>query len=265
MQDSEHSTFTQTVRTFFTFRYALPGYTFILIVVLVAYPNLQDIFLGNNVTSLVAAFLAFFSLLGGGAVGFLVSQFWYMFDFRFRYGRYGRLLELRKDLEKLYWLRNKGKDYRYDQVLFLDHMLHSFSKGKFKEYAERRYDLMHTCGSTLFATVLGYGIGFLIRIGCFNTHANLGDVGKLVIEFLIKIDEYDFGTIASQIKVHDITAFIIVVVLAAILCWGLQRVAKEHARVVDLAVRTVIKSGKFEYKEARKVFPQEYFRRDAPR
>jgi len=235
MQDEGRGVFSQAERSFFILRYAAPGFTFILISVLTSYPTLNPI-LRNLFPiadgALIAAFLAFFSLLGGGAIGFLVSQVWYFIDFLFLYGSYGRLKKLREDLKREYRLNNE----RFDQTLFIDYIFRRFSGNKMQLYAQRRYDLMHTCGSTLVAIVLGYLFGLSIRINIFGSHPSLGYM------------------------TYDIQVLRIVAFLSFFLFIGWLRVSTEHARIIDFAVRRVVEKGRFPRWKAWQVIPEEYFR-----
>jgi hypothetical protein len=71
-------TLTMSERTFFSL-VMLCRYTFILIMIIVAYPELTEILINLNQNSIdvIVALFAFITLLGGSAIGFLISQFWY--------------------------------------------------------------------------------------------------------------------------------------------------------------------------------------------
>jgi len=111
-------------RNFFNFRYGLPGYTFILIMILVAYPRLNEIFINLSVEqmnfSLISAFLVF--LLGGGAIGFLVSQFWY-----FLHNTLFNRCSLKHSRK---FLRDKFNldENTHQQIVFLDYVFHLSEK-----------------------------------------------------------------------------------------------------------------------------------------
>lgn len=85
-------------RSFFNLRYALPGYTFILLNLLI---NLRfllylfmtimpDIQLSEIALSLLGVLFGFLTLMSGSAVGFLVSQVWYIFYFALHYLFFGK-------------------------------------------------------------------------------------------------------------------------------------------------------------------------------
>lgn len=68
-------------RTYFSFRYAIPGYTFLAIILLI---NIEYFIehmkqLSDSIT-LFGIILGFFTLLSGSAIGFIISQIWYVFN-----------------------------------------------------------------------------------------------------------------------------------------------------------------------------------------
>jgi hypothetical protein len=217
MEDEGKGILSQAERSFFALRYTVPGFTFILISLLVSYPILKDILLAEANVSLAAAFLAFFSLLGGGAIGFVVSQIWYVFDYWFLYGRYSKYRELRRKVKKEYEKEQEEQHIgsgRFDQVLFLNNLFHKFSDERTQYYAQRRYDLYHTCGSTLSATVSGYIFGLVIRTRFFKMYA-----------------------LASC---YDQTVLVMSVLLSVTLAFSLWNAAREHARIVSVAMEEII-------------------------
>ena len=155
-------------RTFFTLRYALPGYTFILLSILVAFPKLIEILLqaSNDYPlldlTIISAFLAFFTLLSGSALGFLVSQVWYFFYHWRMKGRYRCLPRVMGFIIKKYHL-DATRDKLDHRILFLDY-IHRLSDKETLNYVQRRFDLMHLCGSTLVSTILGSIFGLMVRL-----------------------------------------------------------------------------------------------------
>jgi hypothetical protein len=235
-------------RTFFTLRYALPGYTFVLAALLVAYPKLEPLIL-NNATpidlTLISAFLAFFTLLSGGAIGFIVSQVWYNL-FHFGVRRHS-MREARELLEEKY---NLTKDTHH-QIVFLDHVLHLSSKETIT-YMQRRFDLKHTLGSTLSATLIGSLFGLLVRANWFRTDITLEDVinslpAACAPLHVLGLTTYDFG------------AIIIVTILSIFLIMSYRYINKEHAMMAYVLVQKVVKSELFPNSKAKAHFPSEYF------
>lgn len=64
-------------RQYFSLRYAIPGFAFILILIGINFvPLLKFLEEIPAFKDSFGAFLAFFSLFSGSAIGFLISQFW---------------------------------------------------------------------------------------------------------------------------------------------------------------------------------------------
>jgi len=62
-------------RQYFSLRYAIPGYAFILLVIAINYVPLLNIL--PEFSEVFGAFLAFLSLFSGSAIGFLICQAWW--------------------------------------------------------------------------------------------------------------------------------------------------------------------------------------------
>lgn len=232
-------------RTFFTLRYALPGYTFILMSILVAYPELQLVLPQIEDATLVGAFLAFLYLLSGGAIGFLVSQPYYVIYNLFIAGRYGGLTEMREFLRKKYHLTDDiGR-----QIIFFNY-IKSLSDKEFQIYAQRRWDLMHICGSTFVATIIGLIFGFLIRVDVFRINFTLKEVFESVSRISMDL---------SKISMYDFWIILIIVFLLGLLFAGAYHAGKQEARAIRVSVRKVVNSGKFPDWKARKIFSDDYF------
>jgi len=222
-------------RAYFGLRYALPGYTFILMAFLIIWPNLQTLFLQDVIrfdTSLFSAFLAFFTLLEGSAIGFLVSQLWYWFyDFILRENS---LKPARRFLQQqnTYGLTQEDTpEGIHKQTVFLDYIVQLAEK-QLLAYTERRWDLLNTLGSTLVAVLLGSFIGFLIRVCWYIPDPCL----------------------------YDIFVFLLFLFFILILYCGYRIVNREHEMMTLIVVRNVWFSGKFPPEEARKIFQDGYLR-----
>lgn len=232
-------------RTFFTLRYALPGYTFILISILVAYPKVRDVFVQNQNVELVAAFLAFFSLLSGGAIGFLISQVWYTI-YNIAICRKYCLRETREFLKEKYHLTEDPTH----QIIFLDYLFHALSEKRMQTYTSRRFDLKHTCGSTLSATFIGSIFGSLVRIDFFRTDIYL----EKAINSLSNIN---LGK--PKLSTYDLGVILIVAIFSFLLFMGYRHVSKEHSMTVYALVRKLVFSGIFPVEKAEEIFPEDYF------
>lgn len=217
-------------RTYFSLRYALPGFTLILMVVLIILPGLKEVVLSNQTRfdlGFVSAFLALFTLLEGSALGFLISQPWHLFyDFVLRQDALGPAKKFLRDHYKLI----DGCKHFHEQETFHDYLIHMADK-QLLEYLQRRWDLLNTIGSTLTAVFVGSLVGFLIR--------NLWLKAK-------------FGN-------SDVLAIVIFSLVVPILWLSYLIVNREHDRMSLLTVRGVWDSGRFPPSKARRVFPKEFF------
>lgn len=232
-------------RTFFTLRYALSGYTSILMALLVAYPKLRDIFILNQNVELIGVFLAFFTLLSGGAIGFLVSQLYYIINNEFLHRH--ALQKAREFLEGKY---NITKDSHH-QIVFLDYVHHLSGKETIA-YTQRRFDLKHTLASALFATYIGSFFGLLVRINCLRTDITLEKAINSLLSirvhlYVLGLTTYDFGVI------------LIIATFSILLFISYRYISKEHAMMVLISVRRVVKSGIFPEAKAKEYFPEDYF------
>ena len=204
---------------------------------LIVMADLKILFLQRNLSfdpSIVAAFIAFFTLLEGSAVGFLISQPWHLFyDF---FLRQNSLHSARKFLQRQdrYKLIDKYQRMR-EQTVFLDYLIHMADK-QILTYLQRRWDLLHTIGSTLMAVLVGSLVGFIFR------------VSWLKAEFWNPFDYF------------VIVAFPFFVL---ILICSYRIVNSEHDRMALAAVRNVWYSGRFTPEDAKRVFPKEYFQQDS--
>jgi len=227
-------------RTFFSLRYGSPGYTFILLVFLVALPSLQKILfqevpIGN--TQFAAAFLAFFALLEGSAMGFLISQIWYLFYNELLHRRF-KLRQARDFLQRTYGL--DAKDFGL-QTIFLDYAM-QLSRKNMLTYTQRRWDLLHTIGSTFFAALLGSSLGLLLRT-------------------LLPVSG---SVVGIPTALYDFLLFMILEFLLFVLVFSLLHVSVEHARMAEIILMEVADSGKLNLSRAKRVFPPEYLAQKAP-
>jgi hypothetical protein len=208
-------------------------------IILVAYPQLEKLIFPIEDIAIVGAFLAFASLLGGAAIGFLVSQVWYVFFLYMLRGKYGRLPETRKLLEKKF---NLTENINY-QLRFLDYILYH-SKEQLQTRVQRRYDLIHLCGSTLVSTIIGVLLGILIRIGILP-NSNLSDI-----------------RINFSMTTLDVTLIIIIIILVFLLVVGLHHAMEQHAMISELSITTVVMNPKkLEKLNVKQEFPKEYFKK----
>lgn len=142
-----------TGRSFFDLRYALPGYCFLLFLVLL---NLDLLSRLATTSSQVQLLLGVGGLISGIPIGFLVSQPWHLWI---------RLWYLRK-MSYVHYLQdtyNELKDNWVAAYALADWIFFQSHAGT-KEYVARRWDLINTLGATLTAMLLAIPSSMLIRI-----------------------------------------------------------------------------------------------------
>lgn len=152
-------------RGYFSLRYAIPGYTFILIVAAINYVPLVML----EITEGGELFGAFLALLTGSAIGWLVTQP-YSWHFQRGFGILG--IEAFRDtcnvlVEKYGLFRPPwNKDQRWRVMAVFDYISHSVEKGKetLFRFETRRWDMYHLLSSTSWTLWIASAVGMLLRI-----------------------------------------------------------------------------------------------------
>ena len=140
-------------RSFFDIRHAIPGYTFILSFIfqnLVGLALLSTRIAESDSIALLGIFFGFITLLSGAALGFLVSQPWYL------------LLNIAIK-RGLYYFVNKDKTGEKLSVSRQDYKVLNYEKKEVRDYIFRRWDLFNLMGSVIFALTLGTLLGWLLN------------------------------------------------------------------------------------------------------
>lgn len=148
-------------RTYFSFRYAIPGYTFLSMILLI---NIEFFItyikqISDTIT-LFGIILGFFTLLSGSAIGFIISQIWYsIYNYIIKSHRmlmrrevYRNLTNIIDDLEGI---SNPVTVMVYFLQLKLDKNVAA--------YITRLFDMFHSLGSTFFGILLGLFLGYTLR------------------------------------------------------------------------------------------------------
>jgi hypothetical protein len=152
-----------SVRGYSSLRYAVPGYTFILLVVTVNFVPLYTL-LGKqgNLTELASVLGALLALLSGSAIGFLVGQPWW-----WGFHKRGGLTQFRC-VQHLRATRHLVSDTKVILHVF-DYVPHAGTHSDSQKrglslYLFRRWDMHVLLSCTMAALVLETVAGFLIRI-----------------------------------------------------------------------------------------------------
>lgn len=251
-------------REYFSLRYAVPGFTFILIILGLNYSPLLSILRESGTTEVFGVFLSFLSLFAGSAIGFLVAQIWYSyFHWRRIYSNvFKRLENIAK--EKLgFESKAEGKDKDVMLSAVLDHILLETHDEKYWKYCQRRWDVFHTLSCTLVSLILGVCLGLIMRIASFCTLAQkrLGDI--LVYETYRPLLE-QFSTLSLEAKVDALSfVFMLISVIALILItlYGRRQVFNEYYPILRILIGKYSEDLKA---SLRKAFPDFFVKENSP-
>lgn len=146
-------------RTYFDFRYTIPGFTFVLAFLILNYDVIYK--LASNI-DIIKLFVFLPIIISAPAIGFLNAQVWWFVyqigeEFRFHIEKF-RQKELNLVVNEFKLSSAKWGDRLRASAVF-DYLTHSVytDKKEVIEYLRRRYDLYHTLGSTyisMFIAVL---------------------------------------------------------------------------------------------------------------
>jgi hypothetical protein len=146
-------------REYFSLKYAVPGFTLILIVGAINYIPLFRIFGEPSARGIPDLFLAVLTLFSGSALGFLVSQIWW-----FRFAKYER----HKFYEKFaHILKNKYNVAINDEtkvITVFDHVVHHKEGKELSALASRRWDLYHLLSAIRISLLIGIVLGVIGRV-----------------------------------------------------------------------------------------------------
>lgn len=233
-------------REYFSLRYAVPGYIFILLVIgFNIGPLFSMLVSAKETASIFSGFLALFS---GSAIGFLVSQLWWRW-FHWRLGLYK--WKPVTSLIKKYKLTDDPEDKR--KVLFVyDFVLHSnlHSKPELKgvsNYCARRWDMyiLLSCVST--SLILGTVIGMASRI-VYEWFIGKTLLSELQKNFWFFLNVGEFWILAFAL----ITAIVMLLLVAKERKWNKREYEDMHDIFIDkFAIAP---------EELRKIFPSEFFK-----
>jgi hypothetical protein len=151
-------------REYFSLRYAVPGFIFILVLVGMNFLPIMVFLQFMGATEIFGVILAFLSLFSGSAIGFVVAQVWFCY---YHWRRpYAKLFKKQEPLvEHMFGLKQgvagKDKDVRLSAIL--DFIVLNEKDKRYWEYFQRRWDLFHTLSSILVSVLLGLGAASFLR------------------------------------------------------------------------------------------------------
>lgn len=155
-------------RSYFDLRYTISGFVFIILILGLNYFPLFVLLKSTEMTEIVGAFLAFFTLFSGSAIGFLISQVWWCI-WEKRGGLLGDKYHRKsfETFEKKYDIGFPSEEAMKNEFhTAIDYATHLVDK-KILTVAKRRWDLFHILSATFYSLWLGLVFGFIIRI-CFQ-------------------------------------------------------------------------------------------------
>lgn len=249
-------------REYFSLRYAVPGFTFILTIVGVNYSNTLGFLRQSGSTEAFGAFLSFLALFAGSAIGFLVAQIWFSYFHwrRIYYSHVFKHLEslLKENLNFEPKTAGKGKDVTLSAVL--DYILLYKRGEKYWKYCQRRWDIFHTLSCTSLSLKLGIFTGLLLRIILMCSFTSKG-LGELLNYEIYRPFIEQFPSLSAQVKIDTLMVLftlISVIVLIFILHYGKRQVFNEYFEIMKILIR---KSSPEFQKSLNDVFPQFFIKK----
>jgi hypothetical protein len=184
-------------RQYFDLRSAIPGFVFILLLIIINFVPLMTFIEDNAFSSTVTVFLTILSLFSGSAIGFLISQgHWYnwqknfgiitleeyrpsIIEFLKKFGL--KKQDIDEHLKKI--KDQKDEDWLRQLQSAVDYMSHYNADEKILKLSQRRWDMFHTLSVTKIALKWGLiiGIGTRIILFLFN------EISLLLYDFSLDV------------------------------------------------------------------------------
>jgi len=237
-----------SARVFFDLRHTVPGYTFILWNLLINLRFVSFFFLElvpmanlSEASTLFGIVLGFLTLMSGSAIGFLVSQFWWLIFYYLRIEKWLNSLDTKafgdkqqtKRLGEKYMIKNKE-----DEVIASDHIINSQKDEHVFQYMTRRWDLLVSFGSTLVAILLGSVVGISLRRAVLIVPPLYENWASAYVDWIC----FD----------HIILVGTVLIFLA--ICMGFYQVAHQHADMNNLLIKLEAEKLNKEKKESEDVY-----------
>jgi len=197
----------ETIRSYFSLRYALPGYTFLTIILLM---NIE-FFMNTPSYSMdhFGTILGF--LVSGSAIGFIVSQPWYWI---YNYSKCPEQLKKRRayqELLKIYpvvkYISTNSHESE-DSVSIMAYALTQKIPEKITIYINRLNDMINSLASTISAVVSGLFSGHIIRLVVFKK--GLVDYDFVIWWFFMLFTIFIYYNYKRVFKEHDSIAYLMV-------------------------------------------------------
>jgi len=203
-------------RVYFSFRYAIPGYVFILVVGGICYVPLFEVFKQTEVSTVLGAVLALLYLLSGSAIGFLISQVWW-WCYNVKGGFFGipGFIRIESVLSEYGFLPPKrlGEREKRDVMEAISDFATNLRADdeKLLSYATRRWDMYIVLSSTYYSLLLGLIAGTVLRIG-----SEIFFFGNLPWNLAVLEHYFDVGSNS------ELFVLLIIIVIILSLAWILN-------------------------------------------
>ena len=225
-------------RSFFTLRYSLPGFTFLLFLFLIC---LEEIIMLNKILG-SELFIAIFSFFSAPAIGFFVSQVWYIFYYN-RFQIYYWKSRCKKEPRIYMEYLHKFKKIKRDPIIaeVVANFIYNHNVSNIRSYVSRRWDLIRIFGSTQCSIFISILFGLFIKIirSIFNILNN-----SFNLEWLCSTIFY----------------FTVFVGIGIFLCYafedGVKQIEIEHDKMALLLLKQILSDPKFILET---MLPKSYF------
>jgi hypothetical protein len=164
-----------STRQYLDYRYAVPGFSFILIIIAINHVPIL-IFLKNaQASETFGAFLAFLSLFAGSAMGFLISQFWWWWLHDHRFLGRDEAIDVSKEIYKKYLQHSKETEddivkHTKERIEHIESIwewiVRQNPNDKLFKLCEGRWDMYNVLQSTKLALIAGAVVGIICRKYC---------------------------------------------------------------------------------------------------
>ena len=204
-------------RNYFSFRYMLPGYAFLttMLIINIELLNMQISEVSNgytNTVTLIGIISGILSLLSASAIGFIISQFWYVV-YNYYWKSHKKLTKRRSQIE----LMNVGGIKKYiekdtedeDRVSIMAYILTSVTNERISKYIDQLNDIINSLASTFFGILLGLSGGYYLRLCIFQHTIRCYDVTIILVSFtFILIILLNLRIVLSE---HDSIARLVII------------------------------------------------------
>jgi len=143
-------------RSYFSLRYAIPGYTFLLLFIVINY----------RVILPFPKFFDFLIALSGSAIGFPITQTWFLWR-RLRNTFYNTIRNAIATFSNRYnIIANPTEEQKKVIVVAYSYVIDVVGERhrNLREYLDRRFDLFNTFGATIVSILWGLSLGWIIRL-----------------------------------------------------------------------------------------------------